>query len=220
MFLYSSCNTRRNQSREKIVIEYKDDEIWRDVVGWEGLYQVNKKGQVKSLDRTVYRSDGTIQNFKGRMMKLFKNSSGYVLVRLSDSTNGKRSCERCHRLVASAFIDNHLNKPEVNHIDGVKSNNMVENLEWVTPKENRKHAWDMGLRNRSHLPIRKGSDHCMAKLNYNAVSDMIELRKEGYSYQKIADKYKVSKKTAMDAIKGKNWKSISYSEIPKPPKEK
>jgi len=108
-------------------------EIWKDIEGYEGLYQISNLGNVKSL----YFEPPII-------LKSSKDSRGYLYVVLSK--NGKQKIGRIHRLVASAFICNPKNKPQVNHIDGVKSNNTVKNLEWVTNAENMKHASKNGLR--------------------------------------------------------------------------
>ncbi|WP_340617057.1 HNH endonuclease [Xenorhabdus entomophaga] len=129
---------------------------WKSLVGMEKSFEVNSEGIIRSKDRKIVRSNGTIQNFKGKILSRFKNSSGYPCVRVSDLNSGKRFILRCHRAVAEAFIPNPKNKPEVNHIDGNKENSDINNLEWVTSQENRKHAWNLGLRNRSHLPVMQG----------------------------------------------------------------
>jgi len=116
-------------------------EIWKDVAGYENLYMVSNLGNVKSLKRIVKRS------VKGELLineKLLKqaNKDGYRQVNLSN--NGiKKNC-KVHRLVAIAFIENIENKPIINHIDGVRHNNKVENLEWCTQSENLKHAYKIG----------------------------------------------------------------------------
>ena len=118
-------------------------EIWKDIEGYEGYYEVSNLGGANSFDRTVKRRDGINIKIKGRAMKLIINNKGYCetsLCKLCISTN-----KRLHRLVAEAFIPNQENKPCVNHKDGNKSNNNVDNLEWCTHKENMKHAWDTGL---------------------------------------------------------------------------
>lgn len=107
------------------------EETWKDIKGYEGLYQVSNFGMVKSL------------NYNGtKEEKLLKNkveSSGYI--RLCLMKNGKRKSVLLHRLVAEAFLENPENKKEVNHKDGNKENNNVDNLEWVTPSENILHRF-------------------------------------------------------------------------------
>ncbi|GKX60180.1 NUMOD4 domain-containing protein [Leminorella grimontii] len=184
------------------------------VVGWEGLYEVSRCGSVRSIDRTIVRADGSKQSFKGRELKHFSNSKGYSVVRLSDDSHGRRMIAMVHRLVAEAFIPNPDKKPEVNHIDGVKSNPNACNLEWVTPKENRKHAWNTGLRNRTHLPLHRGEQKANSKLTDKDVMEIRRLRSQGLSYIKLAKKFSVSKKTAMFAAKGLSW---SHVPLPQPP---
>lgn len=188
---------------------------WRKVVGWENLYEVSDTGLVRSVDRSVFKRNGVMQTFKGKQLRSHLSSTGYPVVRLSDDSNDRRRMARCHILVAMAFIPNPLNKPEVNHIDGDKTNSNFENLEWVTSQENRKHAWDTGLRNRSHLPNYFGEDNWNSKLTDDDIAEMRKDRESGMTFQSIADKFNVHKSTALSAIKGKTWKHT----LPKPPSE-
>lgn len=106
-------------------------EQWKDIVGFEGIYQISSLGRIKSLpgkDKSVRRE---------KILKQ-KNKKGYFEVILWK--NSKYSSFRVHRLVATHFINNHDNKPEVNHIDGDRGNNRVENLQWCTSKENSYHS--------------------------------------------------------------------------------
>lgn len=189
---------------------------WIPVVGWEEIYIVNEIGDLCSVPRTIVRRDGSIQRFKGKRLSNYLNSAGYCVVRLSDDSKGRRMVARVHRLVAEAFIPNPQNKPEVNHIDGNKANPMMINLEWVTPKENRKHAWDTGLRNRSHLPSHIGSSKPNAKLTEEDVCQARIMRASGATYMKLADAFSVSKKTIIDAVRGVSWSHVKY---PPPPTE-
>ena len=105
-------------------------EIWRDIEGFEGIYQVSSLGRVKSLGNNKSRQE--------KILKLRSDRDGYLNVGLHKERKIK-IC-RVHRLVAQAFIPNLENKPQVNHKDEDKTNNKVENLEWVTCKENSNHG--------------------------------------------------------------------------------
>ncbi len=109
-------------------------ENWKSIKGYEGLYEISDHGRVKSLDARCY----------GKIKVNKKDKDGYDKVWLSK--NSKKKPYFVHRLVAIHFIDNPENKPIVNHIDGVKDNNHVSNLEWATRSENDIHAFKLGLR--------------------------------------------------------------------------
>ena len=104
-------------------------EVWKDISGYEGKYQVSNTGKVRSLD---YHRQGIIKELA------LKNSRGYLVVGLMK--NAKKTFYSVHCLVANAFIPNPLDLPQVNHIDADKMNNQAENLEWVTAQDNAVHA--------------------------------------------------------------------------------
>lgn len=108
-------------------------EVWKDIEGYEGLYQVSNYGRVKSLARTKM-NHGKSQLIPERIMSQEKNSSGYLRVNLYKNSDRKRML--VHRLVAHAFISNPENKPCIDHIDTDKTNNHADNLRWCTQKEN------------------------------------------------------------------------------------
>jgi hypothetical protein len=120
-------------------------EIWKDVVGYEGYYQVSNLGRVRSLDRVLDKPNiltGGPTVRKGKILKQVENF-GYLLVNLC--VHDKRQAHRVHRLVLEAFVPNPENKPQTNHKNGNKKDNRLYNLEWATASENGKHAFENGL---------------------------------------------------------------------------
>ena len=135
-------------------------EIWKDIAGYEGLYQISSKGRVKSLERYVKNHSGTYY-FKPEIIKKVsekndrKKRQGYLTVSLYK--NNMSACKYVHRLVAEAFIENPKHKDTVNHINGNKHDNSVENLEWNTYQENNIHAIATGLNGTENRRNCKGS---------------------------------------------------------------
>ena len=128
---------------ENLSIESLHNEEWRDVVGWEGLYQVSNLGRVKSLSRSIVYKDGREYKYPSKIIKNQKVSTGYRSV-MFYGVNGKKQYY-VHRLVAETFIPNPKNLGDVNHKDCCKTNNILINLEWCSRSDNIKHAYKNGL---------------------------------------------------------------------------
>ena len=118
-------------------------EKWKDIEGYENSYEVSNLGRVRSKERTRKFGRAT-KTFEPKVLKQSEDKDGYYRVNLSK--DGKKKRFFIHRLVATAFIENNDDKPVINHMDGNKKNNVVDNLEWCTRSENDLHAFDLGLR--------------------------------------------------------------------------
>lgn len=176
-------------------------EIWRPAKGYEGLYEVSNQGNFRGLPRKVIQRNGHPYSVTGkRISGSISPVTGYRMVTVSrDET---RKLKSIHRFVATSFIPNPLNKPEVNHIDGNKLNNRVSNLEWVTSSENQIHAHRLGLQ-----PAMFGEGHPNSKL---AWSDILKIREEygnGKLQREIAVEFGVSRQNISDIVNFKLWKN-------------
>lgn len=120
-------------------------EIWKSIIGFETKYMVSSIGRVKSI-RTFECENGFKYTVDKKILSANNNGRGYLQISLKNEDNIRKTI-KIHRLVAIAFIPNTLNKPEVNHINGNKLDNRMENLEWVTTHENCKHREKNGLGN-------------------------------------------------------------------------
>jgi len=120
-------------------------EIWKDIKGYEGYYQVSNMGRVKGLTRTIKHLRG-FRVIKEHILPthVYYSSKNYKREQVSLSKKGIHKTHRVHRLVANAFIPNNKHKKYINHIDSNTLNNNVNNLEWVTHKENMQHAFEYG----------------------------------------------------------------------------
>ena len=119
-------------------------EIWMPVVGYQGLYEVSNKGRVRSLDRSVLHK-GKNRNIKGKILSVRKHHRfNYTSAAVMLCRDAKSKDTLVSRLVATAFIGNPYNKPNVNHLDNDATNNVFTNLEWVTHRENMDYAKEQG----------------------------------------------------------------------------
>ena len=176
--------------------------MWKSIEGYEGFYEISDTGEVRSLDRILKRKDNKPYTAKGQTMKIKNFKSGYEYVTLASTTinKGKNKKFLIHRLVAMAFIPNPENKPFVNHIDGIKNNNRVENLEWVTRVENAQHAVKNGLYN--HVV---GEASGTAKLTEKQVLEILDNYDGSETLQVIANRYTVCVERISRILTGDSW---------------
>jgi hypothetical protein len=197
-----------------LIIEYNryeviNMEVWKDIDGFNGVFQVSNEGRVRSVDRIVEQKSPkgglSIRKLKGKILKHKLTTFGYFEIRLYNRETGKHKDCRVHQLVAKAFIPNPENKPQVNHKDADKQNNRVENLEWVTPQENMTHAHN-GL-----IHYRFGEKHQNTKITEEDVRFIREhysFRNKEYNTTTLAKKYGVSLQTILNIVNRKTWKHI------------
>lgn len=178
-------------------------EEWKPVKGFEGLYEVSNLGQVRSLDRLRKNVKG-MAKINGRIITGNHGEKHYYQVALHK--DGKKKYMSVHRLVAEAFIPNPDGKSQVNHIDGNKQNNVVSNLEWVTPSENILHSFETGLN--THI----GEKNIQAKLTREQVAEIKKLYVKGgkeYGARPLARKYGVSAPAIKAIVKGLTWRGVT-----------
>jgi predicted XRE-type DNA-binding protein len=178
-------------------------DVWKDIKGFEGIYQVNEYGEVKSIERITFNNGtNTYNKIKEKILKKISDKNGYY--RYCFFKDKKRYSVFAHRLVANCFIDNPNKKPQVNHIDGVKTNNHVSNLEWCTAKENTRHALDLGLSFQA-----PGENHHMSKLTNKEVFVIRSLYdKKQMTQKEISFLFNVSQTQISRIVNKKKWSHI------------
>jgi hypothetical protein len=172
-------------------------ENWKDIQGYEGLYQISDLGRVKSVDRTKILPTGGLQHLPETIMKLH-NNKGYWIAKLSKKS--KIFSAKVHRLVAQHFHENPENKPEVNHLNG-KDDNRAISLEWATKSENMQHSFRVG----THVsPACKGEKNGQSKLTREQVEN-IRNKYSNSSTRKLAAEYGVSNILISKIVNNKIW---------------
>lgn len=178
-------------------IKNLEGEIWKDIKGFEGFYQASNLGRIKSSEWKVWGGKSFYLK-KGRILKQSKNQNGYMKIEFMVESVLTR--HKVHRLVLSAFIPNPENKYAVNHKNGIKHDNRLENLEWCNKSENMKHAYEMGLIERAGDRVK-----CHLKLTDEHV---IEIRTRFTPFvltsSMLAKEYCVSKSTIEGLLFNKN----------------
>lgn len=167
---------------------------WVTIPGYENAYATNASGDFLSIGRAV--------------LKPYKTKSGYLTVCLY-SKDGKSKTTLCHRLIALVFIPNPENKPYINHKNSIRTDNRVENLEWVTPRENIMHAWKNG-RCENVLKgnrARSGENSHLRKLSWDIVEKMRKKNAdEQTSYKELAREFGVDYTTCRRIVTHRTWK--------------
>jgi len=176
-------------------------EIWNDIKGYEGFYEISSYGRVKSLVRMRKCKNQygpyTVEDPE-KILRPGKNNHGYMSVVLYK--DHKRKTKSVHRLVAKAFIDNPNNKIQVNHKNGLKHDNRIENLEWCTNSENQIHSYRTGLTK---------SVYGNAKLNERQVIKIRELYNSGeYTQTELGRKFGVYKTTIHKIVRKLIWTQV------------
>jgi len=172
-------------------------EIWKDIEGYEGYYQVSNQGNVRSLDKIITNNKGVTYERLGKILS-FNLNAGYPQIYLSK--NGVVRTYRIHRLVAQAFIPNPENKPTVNHKDETRTNNNDWNLEWATYKENS---------NYGTLPDRFSIVHSGRQVSIETRNKLSEARR-GYKHSEETCK-KISEGNKGKIVSAATGRKISES---------
>ncbi len=171
---------------------------YKDIPGYEGLYGINKIGEILSYSRNRLGMNNSFSYRNERLLKQTgKNQNDYLGVSLYDRDKKKHRI-LVHKLVYLTFKGEIPQGKQINHIDGNKFNNNFSNLEVCTPKENISHAWKTGL-------AKKDRSKMFSKLNLKDVKIIRNVAKKGISHREIADIYKVSRSHISRIIKGEHW---------------
>lgn len=179
-----------NKDKDNIVFKGNDVEHWKEIKGYPGYY-ISDYGRIKSFKKG-----------KAKILKPRKRKNGYLDVNLCN--DGQKKKFLIHRLIAEAFLLNPENKPEINHKNGVKTDNHVKNLEWVSKSENELHAYRIGLKKGL-----KGEKHPRSKLTDNEVEEILQMLDAGVPQREIAAKFNVDHTTISKIKTGKRWTHLT-----------
>jgi hypothetical protein len=176
-------------------------EIWKNIEKFNNEYQVSSEGRIKSNHAVIVKSDGNTYTRKSKILKPSVCKKGYLVGCVN--VNKKMTAYKAHRLVAECFLDRIEGKDQVNHKNGIKTDNRVENLEWMTNQENVRHAFKTGL---SFNP--NGENARNVKITKSEALEIINLRKKGFKRRDIHLKTNVSQKIIDNIIYNNSWSHL------------
>lgn len=180
-------------------MEQIENEVWKPVQGYEGLYEISNLGRLKSPQKVVNGKEGRLHTLKERMLNPRVNQTGYYHTALYK--NGKPKWYTVHRMVALSWIDNPENKPHINHKDSNRLNNRVDNLEWCTHGENMKHGFLYGNK------TQKGEKNNAAKITREIAEAVRALYAEGNLTQwQVGERFGLARCHVKDITTHKIWK--------------
>jgi len=175
--------------------EHLEQVAWKDIPGYEGLYQINKMGQVKNIrfGREMPLKPGLMRDYYGYRL----------------SKNGKSRTERPNRLVLMAFARLPNENEQANHKNGDKLDNRLDNLEWVTPSENVIHSFEILGREKPVPPRYFGQNHPRSKITNKQAKEIYLAYKKGEGIASLARKYNIGETTVRHLVKGDTWKCLN-----------
>lgn len=198
--LYPKCKACRSVLSQVELIDL-ENEVWRDVLGYEGLYQVSNLGRIKAVRNRT-------NTYLGRLLKPKVNKYGYYSVSLSG--HGRTTTTTAHKIVAEAFYGKRPEGLVVNHKNGIKTDNRIENLEFVTHKQNINHSYEVLGNPYSIPPVYSGEDHPQSVLTEKEVMAIRILANSNvFSSKDIGQFFGVSKTTVANIVKGIVWKDAA-----------
>ena len=180
-------------------------EIWRPIRGFEGLYEISSYGNVKALAKRI-DAGHCHRDYPEKIMRPADDKDGYLRLSLYDASH-KAHTKKVHRLVADAFIGNPEGLPQINHKDGNKKNNHVNNLEWCTNSHNMKHAVRIGL---IRLDGIHNPNHKLRIEDVDYIKKHFISRDKDNGLKALAVRFGVNKKTIANIIKGETWTGGKY----------
>lgn len=179
-------------------------EIWKDIPSFDGYYQVSNRGRIRSW-KGGNNFTGVQRLKEPKILTLYKEKNGYL--RANICHNNKKQHLSVHRCVAECFVKNPEDKPQVNHKNGIKSDNIFSNIEWATPSENHVHAHENGFKNADHVTGEKNHNSKLTKTDVVKIDNL--LNKGSFTQKEIGNRFNVSASQISHIKCGKLWSHIT-----------